>query len=388
MALAADRRGRRPILAPVLFLTLLLAACDEQRPARAPAAPSVTIAGARMRAITDSAEFVGQVAAAQSADIVARVEGFLEGVEVEDGAFVREGDLLFQIERARYEANLAAAEAEVASAEAALALADLELERSAELLRRETIAQAQFDVAEAQRAASAAAVQVAGSAVAQAELDLGYTRIAAPFDGRIGKVAFSRGDVVGPGAGALATVNQLSPVYVDFSISERAWLGILERFDIDLAAARPTESAEGPALPVSLNLSGGGRFEETGRIVFVDNQVNPETGTIAVRALFENARARLTPGAFVTVVVEEAEPTERLAIPQAAVQRDQQGDFVLVVGSENMVERRYVTLGGQTGTEFVVQDGLQEGESVIVEGLQRVRPGVPVEALPASGGEG
>jgi Multidrug resistance efflux pump len=143
MALAARRASR---LIPAL--TLLLAACDDERPTQPPAAPSVTIAAARMRAVTDSAEFVGQVAAAQSADIVARVEGFLEGVEVEDGAFVREGELLFRIERARYEANLAAAEAEVASAEAALALADLELERSAELLRRETIAQAQFDVAE------------------------------------------------------------------------------------------------------------------------------------------------------------------------------------------------------------------------------------------------
>lgn len=375
-----------------LALPALLAACDDAREAPPAPPPGVTIAGVQIREITDSSRFVGQVEPVESADIVARVEGFLESIEVEDGAFVREGDLLFRIERARYEANLAAAEAEVAKAEAALALAELDLARSAELLARETIAQAQYDVALAERDANAALVRVAEAAIAQAELDLAYTEIRAPFDGRIGRTRFSRGDVVGPGGGPLATLIRLRPIYVSFSISEGAWLSVLERFDIDLDAADPAAQRDGaPELPVSLLLPGGDRFEETGRIVFVDNRVDPETGTIALRARFDNARARLTPGAFVTVVVEQATPTRRLVIPQAAVQRDQRGDFVLVVGAENMVERRYVTLAGQAETRFIVEAGLQEGESVIVEGLQRVRPGVPVEAVPesrAAGGEG
>jgi membrane fusion protein (multidrug efflux system) len=379
----APRRLAWLAVAPLL----LLAACDEsgQGEAAAPEPPSVTIAGVAKRDITGSVSFVGQVEAVESADIVARVEGFLESIEVPDGAFVEQGDLLFRIERNLYEANLAAAEAELAKAEAALALAELDLERSAELLRRETIAQAQYDVAVAERDSSAAQVKVAEAAIAQAQLDLDYTDIHAPFDGRIGRTAFSRGDVVGPGAGALATLVRLEPMYVAFSISEARWLSVLESQGVDIRDFNPSAPPDEETLPVSLLLPGGGRFEETGRVVFVDNRVDPATGTIALRAEFDNARARLTPGVYVTVVVEDAAATERVVVPQAAIQRDQQGDFALVVGPEGMVERRYVTLGDTVETDFIVREGLTPGESVIVEGLQRVRPGVPVQAIPVTG---
>ena len=387
---AIRRAAGGALRAAVLASAGLLAACDDEgggtqgqgQAGQAP--PTVTVAGVAAREIADLSRFVGTVEPVDRAQIIARVEGFLEARLVEDGANVSVGQPLFRIQRDQYEAALAQAKADLAETEANLALAEIELERDRKLIRSNTIAQSRLDATQATRDATAALVEARRARVRQAELDLGYTEIAAPFSGRIGRIAFAAGDVVGPGKGPLATLVRLRPIDVQFSISEAAYLRIMRRLGGESGDIWESISPKDSPL-VSLILPGGERFAETGRIEFIDNEVDPQTGTIAMRARFENARGLLAPGVYVTVEIESREAVRRLTIPQSAVQRDQKGDFVLVVGSDGLVKQRHVTLGREVDTAFIVEDGLQAGETVITEGLQRVRPGVPVETVGAGG---
>jgi len=315
---------------------------------------------------------------------VARVEGFLAARLVEDGMRVTTGQPLFRIQRDQYEAARAQARADLAETEANLALSEIELERDRKLIASNTIAQSRLDATQAARDATAALVEARRARLRQTELDLDYTAISAPFAGRLGRIGFAEGDVVGPGKGALATLVRLKPIDVAFSISEGAYLDILRRLGGESGDVwdniTPDDSPE-----VSLLLPDGTRFAETGRIEFIDNRVDPQTGTVAMRARFENARGLLAPGIYVTVQLESRVAVRRLTVPQVAVQRDQKGDFVLVVGADGLVKQRHVTLGREVDTAFIVEEGLQAGESVITEGLQRVRPGVPVETVREGG---
>jgi RND family efflux transporter MFP subunit len=289
--------------------------------------------------------------------------------------------VLFRIEPENFAAAQARAVADLEQSEANLALAEIEIERDTKLLASETIAQSRYDATKATRDAEAAIVEAKRADLRQAELNLTYTEIAAPFDGRIGKTHFSVGDVVGPASGPLASLVRVSPVYVGFSLSEGKFFNAMERTDGQARKALNRENSP----PVRLRLPNNEVFDETGWLVFVDNRVDPATGTIALRAQFDNARGFLVPGTFVNVEIDSKEAATKLLVPQAAVQRDQKGDFVLVVGADGLVEQRHITTGQQVETDFVVEDGLQEGESVIVEGLQRVRPGVPVKTIGATG---
>jgi len=381
----ARAASRRLAALAALGAAALLAACDEAEDKRATAEtppPTVTVAGVTAREITDLSRFVGTVEPVDRAEIVARVEGFLAERLVEDGARVEQDQPLFRIQPDQYEAALAQAKADLAETEANLALAEIELERDAKLLKSNTIAQSRYDATKATRDATAALVAARRAQVRQAELNLGYTEIASPFAGRIGRIAYAAGEVVGPGKGSLAVLVRMRPIEVAFSVSERAYLDVIRRIGGEEGLVLDEIRAE-DSPTVTLLLPGGERYPETGAVSFIDNAVDPRTGTIAVRARFENARGLLAPGIYATVEIEQRESVRRLTVPQTAVQRDQKGDFVLVVGPDGLVKQRHVTLGRQTGTDFIVEDGLQEGESVITEGLQRVRPGTPVETVQA-----
>lgn len=375
---------RRLVLGLVLVLVLSLAPWPSTARAQGtpPAAPRVMVAAAVMQDVVQDASFIGRVEAVDSAAIVPRVSGFVRNIAVRDGAAVQAGDLLVEVEPDQYAATVAMRRAELSSAEANRALAEVELARRRELVARQAVAQSELDVAQANAQAAAAAVQAAQAALQMAELDLGYTRITAPFDGRLGRIAVSLGELVGPGTGALMTLVREAPVFVRFSLDERQFYDTLAQ----VAAEGEDIGATAARIDVTLRLPNGGDFDETGRIAFGDNRVDPTTGTLAIRADFANADRRLVDGAFVTARLAQRDPVPMLTIPQAAVQRDQTGPFVLVVGSEQTVEQRHVDTGQQVGTSVVVTDGLRAGEAVIVEGLQRVRPGVPVEAIFAGSG--
>jgi len=370
-----------PSLLAVLavVVTLMPAAAGAQ----APQAPRVTVAAAEMREITVAQSFVGRVEAVDAAELVARVTGFLRDIAVADGARVSEGEVLFRIERDQYAASVAARDADLARAEANLSLARVELDRRERLVARDAAPQSELDVARANLQVAEAEVAGAEAALRQAELELSYTTVTAPFDGRVGRIGASLGDIVGPNSGTLATLVREQPVFVSFALAERQMTDVMQAA---LAAGEAT--GQPPAdLPVRVELPNGTALAETGTLAFADNRIDPGTGTLTVRARFDNADRLLVPGGFVTVRIEAARPQPRLVIPQAAIQRDQRGAFVLVVGPQQTVEQRYVATGRSLGPDIVVEDGLAPGEAVIVEGLQRVRPGVPVEALRAGGGE-
>jgi membrane fusion protein (multidrug efflux system) len=371
------------IIATVLLLGL--SACDDadNKAADAPKTepPTVSVAGVNSKEIVRTSEFIGAVEAVSDVDLIARVEGFLQETLVEDGASVAAGDVLFRIEPENFAAARARAVADLEQSKANLALAAIEIERDTKLLATDTISQSRYDATKATLDAEAAIVDAKHADLRQAELNLTYTEIAAPFDGRIGKTRFSVGDVVGPASGPLASLVRVSPVYVGFSLSEGEFLSAVERIGGDISKVLNSENSP----PIRLRLPNGELFDETGWLVFVDNKIDPATGTIALRGQFDNADGFLVPGIFVNVEIDAKKASAKLLVPQAAVQRDQQGDFVLVVGADGLVEQRHITTGQQVETDFVVEDGLQEGESVIVEGLQRVRPGVPVKAIGATG---
>ncbi|WP_305988159.1 efflux RND transporter periplasmic adaptor subunit [Roseibium sp. MMSF_3544] len=370
----------RTVLA-VMAAGLLAACSDDSQQSQAPAAPppSVTVAKVTSEDVRQSETFVGQIAAVDQVDLVARVSGFLEDKAVPDGSFVKQDDLLFTIEKAEYEAQLTKAKADLASAKADAALKAADEKRDKDLLEKGHVSEAAYEATLAQMQQADASVEAAQSALQQAELNLSYTDISAPFPGQIGKSAYSVGELVGPNTNALAKLIRLAPVYVNFSVSEAQYLNAVQTHNISPADLSPEEAPS-----ISLILPNGDSYGEKGKIVYIDNEIDATTGTISFRGQFENKDVRLLAGTYVTVLLEAPETETALVVPQAAIQRDQQGAFALAITSDKKVEQKYVELGQQVGTNFVVTNGLAEGDEVITEGLQKVRPGVEVDPVLAS----
>lgn len=342
--------------------------------------PAVGVQPAERRAVTESNEFVGRVEAMSRVELRARVTGFLQEQLFREGQEVRAGELLFRIERAPFEAEVARAQAQVAAAEAELTNARIALNRARELVRSQAGTQARVDDALAAERSANAQLLGAQAALRVSQISLSYTEISAPIDGKIGRATYSVGNVVSPTAQPLATIVSQEPMRVSFPVSLRIGGELRERY-----AARG--GAE--AVRVRLRLASGQIFPETGRIDFIDPQVDRGTDTILVRAVVPNppllqatSDRWLIDGMFVNVLVEGAEPVQAIVIPRAALAQDQTGSFVFVVDAEGRAQRRPVRLGRGTAELAVVESGLQPGESVIVEGIQRVRPGGPVNAAP------
>ncbi len=330
--------------------------------------PSVTVAPVVVKDIAPSQTFIGRTAAIQAVQIIPRVTAFIEDVTVKQGSDLKAGDVLFRLEQTQYAAAVEAAQAQLASANAALHQSELAYERAATLAKKDVQTQANLEQAQATRDQNQASVQAAQASLDQANLNLSYCTITSPIDGRVGAVSLTKGNLVTPSTPALATINQLDPIRVVFSVSDRTIVSAQQR--TGTSAARIAQG-----LKVNLLLPDGSTYGETGSISFLGNQVDPATGTVSVFADFPNAQALLLPGAFVTVEVSRASPQERPLVPVQAVQAQQSGNFVLTVDQDNKVAQQQVQLGQQVGQDFVVTSGLSGGERVIVEGLQKVHPG-------------
>ena len=380
------------VLGPALALAISMAApiLAPTRPALAQPAPAgpptVGVIAAQKRPLTESAEFTGRIQAQNRVDIVARVTAFIAERLFTEGGDVAEGDLLFRLDRGTFEADVAAREAAVAQNAALLRNASITLNRARALIGSGAGRASSVDDAAAQQASLAAQLQAAQAQLQAAKINLAYTEIRAPIAGKVGRSALSVGNVVTPASGPLVTIVSQDPMYVTFPISVRAALDLRNRY---------ADRGGFAAVQVRLRLPDGRMYGPPGKLDYVDPSVTANTDTLTLRATIPNnlrpgarpgepGNRELVDGAFVTVFVEGVEPVQTLAVPRAAVLADQQGNYVYVVDAEKKVQPRRITLGQSTPALAAIASGLQEGDSVVVDGIQRIRPGAAVNPVPAN----
>ena len=357
----------------------LLAGCGGESPPAATGAvpvPAVTVAPVQKESVEEQIQFVGRVAAVDRVELQARVQGFLKEKRFSEGQQVEVGQVLFVIEPDQYQAVVTQREADLAKAVADEENARAQLARGQELVKQKNIAQSKVDELQAAESIAKAGIAQAKAALDAAKLDLGYTQIKAPVAGRIGLSKYTVGNLVGPSSGILATIVSRDPIYVKFPVTQRELL--------EARQAIATEGGDPGSVVVLARLSDDSLYDKRGKLNFIDVTTDPGTDTVTLRAEFPNPDGYLVDGQYVGVLVQDETPTMEIVIPQAAIQIDQQGSSVLIVGADNKVEIRRIRTGPTVGPGLVVEDGLKEGDLVIVEGIQKVRPGMVVTAVPSS----
>lgn len=367
--------------AALLLVALSAAGCSRSAPKAAPAGPvEVGVVTLEPQAVTLTRELPGRTSAFRVAEIRARVNGIVLKRLFTEGADVREGQPLFSIDPAPYRAALEGAKAQLARAEAQLANARLVASRNEDLVKDNAVSRQEYENTLAALRASEADVAAGKAAVQAAQINLGYTSVTAPVSGRIGRSAVTEGAYVQQAqATLLATIQQLDPVYVDVT---QASADVL-RLRRDLEEGKLQSAGKGQA-KVKLVLEDGREYPLPGALQFTDVTVDPSTGSIALRALFPNPKKDLLPGMFVRARLEEGVNPGAILVPQQAVSRDQKGlPFAMVVGAGQKVERRQIATDRSIGDAWLVTSGLKRGDQVIVEGLQKVRPGAEVKPVPA-----
>jgi membrane fusion protein, multidrug efflux system len=368
------------VLGATLFTGFGLGLAGCARPAMMappPAAIPVSVSYPVDRDVTDYVDFTGRTVAVDSVEVRARVWGYLDKVNFKEGALVKKGDVLFEIDPRSYKAALAQAEGNLASAQAKLTRLEADLARAQRLLSSGSIGREEFDKISGDRGEAGAALQALNAAVEQAKLDLGFTKIAAPVTGRVGRAIVTEGNLVQSGqAGGtlLTTLVSVDPIYAYFDVDERTVLRVRQ-----LIREGKAKSARETDWPVSLGLATDGGFPHQGVIDFVDNQVNPKTGTLRVRGVFPNKNEAISPGFFARVRVPIGYPRKALLVTDRAIDNDQGQKIVFVVNANNEVASRPIRSGALQSGLRVIEEGLKPGDRVIVNGLQQVRPGVTVE---------
>lgn len=355
------------ILLPFLFLGLVCA-CEQRNVYQPPPPPKVTVAKPTVQAVTEFLEFTGNAQALESVDLTARVEGFLQDIRFKDGQMVRKGEPLFVIEPRPYEIALQDAKSEIVNQEAKLSRAETEFGRAQKLFKEKAAPESEVVRWEKERDSARAAISQARVRAERAEINLGYARLTAPFDGRIGRRLVDKGNLVGPGGVTkLATVQRIDPIYAYFTVNERDLLR-LER-------ARKVN----PNLPLEMGLADEDGYPRKGRLDFVDLGLDPTTGALILRGTFENSTREVLPGMFLRLRAPIGGREGALLVTERALASDQAGPYVLVVGDKNVVEQRPVVLGTKVGGMRVIEKGLEPADRVIVTGLQRARPGATVD---------
>lgn len=376
-------RRALPISALVAMLLSPLAGCGENKSANsappAPPPPAVTVAKPVQRDVTDYDEYVGRFSAVDYIEVRAQVSGYLQSIAFTDGQLVKKGDPLFIIDPRPFQAALDQANGALGQARANLAFADADLKRGESLPRGTVITQQTYDQRVQAKSVAMANVAAQEAAIRQAELNLQFTNLTAPVSGRIGDRRVAAGNLVIGGSSAsttlLATITTVDPIRFDFTMDEASYLRYLH-----VAGGNGAASAanRGLKLPVQMKLIDEDKFSREGHVDFVDNALDISSGTIRARAVFANPDARLTPGMFGRIRVAGAPPASALLVPDAAIGTEQVRKFVYVLGPDNVVTPKYVTIGAVADGLRVVASGLSPDDLVVTEGLMRIRPGAKV----------
>lgn len=352
--------------------------------------PAVGVVTVQKRPVIETNEFVGRVQATDKVDIIARVTAFIEERAFTEGAEVEKGALLYRLERGPFEADMQAKQAAVQQNQALVRNANINLGRAESLLSTPAGQRSTVDDRQATAASQAAQLLAAQAQLRLSQINLDYTEIRAPVAGKIARSMVAAGNVVGPNSGALTTVVSQDPMYVIFPVSLRTALDLRNRY---------ADKGGFAAVVIRVKLPDGTRYAQTGKLDYIDPSVAANTDTVNLRARMPNplrpgtkpgepGNRELVDGSFVTVTVEGVQPVQALAIPRSAVLSDQQGNFVYIVDGEKKVQLRRIQLGQSTPDTAVILSGIAEGDSVIVEGLQRVRPGAVVNPGPAGAAPG
>src|SRR5471032_1567688 len=354
------------------------------KPAAPPAAaaaapkPAVGVHVVAKKGVNESFAFVGRIKAVNKVELRARIEGFLDKVLFREGQEVKAGDLLYQIEKVQFQALVDQAKANVAVTQAVETNARLEYGRNAELLKKQYSPQSQVDANKATLDTAVGRILQVKAALTQSDVNLDYTDIRAPIDGRIGRTAFTNGNLVNPASGILATIVSQDPIYVLFPVSVR-----------DLETIRETRRRDGgmAKIDIRIKLSNGQDYAHSGTWNLTDPQVDQQTDSLIMRATIPNPEGLLIDGQFVTASIRERKEEPRLVIPQSALQADQSGYYALVVNAQHAVEVKRVRSGPNLDSDVIVTSGVSEGDKVIVDGIQKVRPGQVVQetVLPSAG---
>jgi len=354
-----------------LFLVGGLAAAAHAQQQQ-PQAVQVATVPAEKRQVEKTLEFVGRVEAIDKVTVLARVKGYLDAVLFKEGDLVKEGDPLYQIEPGLFEAAVQQSEGALERAKAAQVLTAVQLTRAQELLKTQAGSVVARDQALAADDSAKAAILMAEADLKDSQINLAYTKILSPINGKIGRTSVTKGNVVGPDSGPLTIIVSQDPMYVTFPVSQRELLRAQqEERQIDLRSVK-----------VRLLFSDGKTYDREGTVNFVDVTVDKATDTILARATFANPTGVLVDGQLVRTVLSVGHPEEKVLVPQAALIADQQGVYVFVVEDGKAAIKR-ITISGADGADSVVESGLSGGEQVIVEGMQSLRPGTPVQAAPA-----
>ncbi|MFH4528558.1 multidrug efflux RND transporter periplasmic adaptor subunit VmeY [Vibrio diabolicus] len=363
---------KKPLVA-LMAATAILAGCGEANNAqREGQAPLVVTQDVTVIDYQPSKSYIGRIEAVEDTNITAQISGYLKARHFEEGQMVEKGQLLYSIEPSSFEAQVASAKAALAQAKAALKKAELDHTRGKNLLPRGSISQSELDALTAALLGAKAELEAANAQLKLAEVNLSYTQIRAPFSGRISDTKVSTGDLVSPSSGVLTTLVSLDPVHTSFSVSER------ERLAMGMDQVKGDGSAESNRVEVQLELENGQFFEHLGKLDFLGNRIDTKTGTIAMRALVPNPEQKLLPGQHIKVNLRDKNTKDVIVIPRRAVQTDLEGDFVMVMAEGSVAERRNVELGPQVEQGIIIREGLEQEDTVITQGLQRVRNGVEV----------
>lgn len=375
-----QQRLRKPLFVSVLASSIMLAACGDASQQTAAAGQQQQMTVGIVTVTTSNVDLTttlpGRASAFRVAEVRPQVNGILQSRLFEEGSMVEAGQQLYQIDAAMYEAELASAEAEIARANAAVKSTKSRFQRSNELLQDKAISQQDFDEAEAAYLQAEAQLKIAEANLTRAKLNVEYTRVKAPIAGRIGRSQLTEGALLSVGqAQPLTTITQLDPIYVDIAQSTSDYL----KLQAAIADGRIVTNSENRA-EVTVRVGEAGNYTTTGELLFNEVTVDPQTSAITLRAKLANPNHAILPGMYVRAEVGTGALKNALLVPQTGVSRDPRGRAIaMVVNQDGNVEQRYLTVESTIGSNWIVTDGLSAGDKVIVEGLQKIQPGMPVQ---------